>query len=898
MRSSIILFLFLSAALLFGQSANDLFDKGNYSSAISAYQRTVDSNPAGYLNLAKSHIALKQFDEAIDALQNYKAKYSSADKTYADKMIALLERDDDFVKIENLGLNVNSAGSEVFPRISQDGNTLYFIASDRTGGVGASDSWYSTKDKNGKWGKGVNFGSPLNTSSNDGLLAISGDDNVAIFFGHYQGTFGGGDLFYTVRQGNGWSDPCNLGATINSDGWESMANLAPDGRTLFFTSSRSGGVGDEDIYVTSLTPNGWTKPANLGSTINTTKKEKYPFLSADGKTLYFSSDGHIGFGGQDLFYSKKLGDSWTSWSEPVNMGKHINTLENDQDLTIPASGVRGYVVKNNLSDGHGKTDIYSFVLPYEMRPEPVFQVYGTVQDDKGNPVAAVIRYQDLDTNEEIARATSNRSDGLYKIALPAHRRYAISIDMKGYLYYSDLLDLRNPDDLLEQQTINQLLSKEVQNIRKAQSRFNELNGELNLLLQKDSKEVSQAFAEYQKLSTQFRDNSRNLNTYVKRAKMEWLSSEDDQRELRKDYVLQPIKVGAKLELKNVYFDFGKASLRPESKNEINKLFDLMNRAGISVEIGGHTDNVGSDQTNLRLSQSRVDEVKKYLVQKGMAQGRVSAVGYGEKHPIATNDTDAGRQANRRVEMKITNIQQREGTDEVKEEIKYDMLALLRHAAIVGGLPEDSPCSNRVASSGKKTETRKTPVKQKTVQVSAPAKELELDDNIYGGWNIHLLNYGFKNADASLGVGIVTADDDLDEYHLEYYFDNPKGVSFMAGLGALYTVQFNDIFNINLNGLFGVDGKFYSVEVLKKDEGRIFVNIPLGFRYIHNFDDLILGYDAIYNINVLKSEEIPNSLSPSNFRVGANVRWKVLQGGLFLNSGDFVDYFGFRAGVAF
>ncbi len=897
MRTTLIFLLILNVTLVFGQSAKELFDKGNYAGAATAYSRAANSSPGNYLGLATSYIALKEFDKAIEALQNYRTKYSSANKNYANKMIALLEREDDIVKIENLGTNINTSKGEAFPRISQDGKTLYFIAWDRTDGAGGSDSWYSLRNQDGSWGKGKSIGSPLNTSSHDGLLAISGDDNVAIFFGNYQGSFGSGDLFYTVRQENNWSEPCNLGAAINSEEWESMANLAPDGKTLFFTSGRDGGIGDEDIYVTTLTSSGWSKPTNLGSTINTTKKEKYPFLSADGKTLYFSSDGHVGFGGQDLFYSKKLGDSWTSWSEPVNMGKYINTLENDQDLTIPASGVRGYMVKNNMPDGQGGTDIYSFVLPYEMRPEPVFQVYGTVQDDKGNPVAAVIRYQDLDTNEEIAKATSNKSDGLYKIALPAHRRYAITIDMKGYLYYSDLLDLRNPDALLEQQTMHQLLSKEIQNIRNSQSRFSELNGKLNTLLQKNSNKIADAFLEYQKLSTQYRDNSRNFNLYIKRAKMEWLSSEDDQRELRKDYILQPIKVGAKLELKNVYFDFGKATLRPESKSEINKLYDLMNRAGISVEIGGHTDNVGSDQTNLKLSQSRVDEVKKYLVQKGMSPSRVSAVGYGEKHPIKTNDTDAERQANRRVEMKITSIQQREGTDEVKEEIKYDMLALLRHAAVVGGLPEDSPCSNKVTSTN--TKSSKKQAKEKPSQlVIYDTEEIELDNNIYDSWNLHVLNYGLKDADASLGVGFTTVDEDLDEYHLEYYFDNPKGFSFMAGGGALYTVQLNDIFNVNINALFGIDGQIYAVEVGNKDEGRFLANIPLGLRYIHSVSDLILGYDAIYNINVAKSEEIPNSLSPSNFRVGANVRWNFLQGGLFLNSGDLVDYFGFRAGFTF
>lgn len=897
MRSKlIVLFILFTFISIQAQNAKELFDKKEYAAAALAYEKSVQSAPADYLNLAKCYIATQQFESAVESLKNYTVKYSGADKTYANALIAILERDDDMVKIENIGGNINSANSEIFPRISQDGKKLYFISSDRAGGYGGDDAWYSTRNDDGSWNKPTVLSSQVNTDSHEGILAISGDGNVAIFFGNYQGSFGSGDLFYSVRQGaSEWSFPCNLGGTINSDSWESMANLGPDGRTMFFTSDRSGGQGEEDIWVSTLSETGWSAPVNLGPVINSTDDEKYPFLSADGKTLYFSSSGHPGFGGQDLFVSRRLGDGWTEWSTPVNLGKYINTLENDQDLSIPASGVRGYMVKYNQPGGLGSADIYTFVLPMEMRPEPVFSVYGTVQDDHGNPVAAIIRYQDIDSGEEIATATSNKEDGMYRVALPAYRRYAITIDMKGYLYYSDLLDLRNPDELVEKQTINQILATEVSNIETARKNFQEYNMKLESLLKSSSNDISTMFSEYQGLANKYQNNSRILETYIKRAKMEWLSNEDDTREFRKDYVLQPIKIGAKLELKNIYFDFAKATLRSESRQALDQVYDLLERAPITVEISGHTDNVGSDDANLSLSQARVDEVKKFLVQKGITENRIAAVGYGEKYPIATNDTDEGRQKNRRVELKITNITQREGSDVVKDEIKYDMLTLLYSAAKAGGIPEDSPCLE--GDGIVKTDVVKpAPVVTKTKPVTQ-VDEITLDTNILGGFSASILNFGLDNTDDALGVSLIYTSEDLDETHLEYYFSTPTGMDWLAGAGYIMTVQFNDIFNINLNWLMGVESKFWSVKVLNEDKVQYYINLPIGFRYIHKISDFTLGYDAIYDIGLTASDD-PAEIKPSYLRLGANARYGMFQGALHLNSGDDINYFGFRLGVTF
>lgn len=775
-----------------------------------------------YLDAAKDLIAAGEFKSAADTYAEMLLHFPEADKEYYLQIIEILLQDDKFVEIKNLGPEINSAQNDIFPRISSDGQTLYFISSDRPGGYGGDDAWFSKRKSDGSWGKAENFGPQFNTDTHEGILAISNDDNFAIAFGNYEGSFGGGDLFYIVRKGNRWTLPCNLGGKINTSSWESMANLAPDGKSMLFTSDRSGGVGDEDIWVTTLTENGWTTPINLGSTINTTAKEKYPFLSADGKTLYFSSNGHPGLGGQDIFVSRRIGDSWTEWTKPVNLGKFINTVNDDQDLTIPASGDVAYMVRRNQPGGYGMADIYTFELPEDMRPEKVFNIYGNIIDDEGNPVAAIIHFYDKKTGAEITKAQSRSLDGSYTTNLPYGKDYYIVIDMKGYLVVSDEFSLQSKD----------------------------------------------------------------------------------KQSMKRDYMLQKIKVGLKFELKNIYFDFGKATLRDESKVELDRLYDILSRSMISIELGGHTDNVGSDENNLKLSQDRVNSVKEYLVKKGIPADRINAVGYGESQPIASNDTEEGRQKNRRVEVKITSVTEDKSggdvvTEEVemkkKEEAKFDMLAMLRYAAELGGLPKGSPCSNESYF------LQDVPL----VYKSQP-KTYEYDDRndgyislknyIFGGFNAHILNYGNKGSDASWGVGVNFVTSGLDEYYAEYYFSNPSVIKLFAGAGLLYSWQLYDIVKLKLNLLYGFDAKFWTTELGTTKDTYLYGNIPVGVRYLHDIAGFNLGADVIYNINVLKSDKLNSK--PSFLKLGVNARWGMFQAGVYLNSGDYVDYFGIRAGICF
>ncbi|MCF8370838.1 MAG: OmpA family protein [Bacteroidales bacterium] len=898
-------FTFFFLNLVHGQTAEEFFNKKDYHNAAIRYEIEVASNPAGYLNLGKSYFALKEYDKAVDAYKNYKEKFVSADKDYINKLIELLEREDDYVEVVNVGSVINSGIAEAVPRISQDGKILYFKSVNRTGGVGGEDIWYSTKQPDGNWGEPIQF-KDLNTTSSEALYSIGGGQNVAILFGNYKGTFGNGDLFYSVKTATGWTMPCNLGATINSKKWESQACLAPDGKTLFFCSNRSGGQGGDDIYVTVLSENGWSQPENLGSVINTDKGEYRPTMAADGKTLYFASHGHFGFGNSDIFVSRKIGPAWQDWSKPVNLGKYINTLESDEDLSLPNSGIRAYTVKINAADGFGDYDIYSFILPPTMRPESVFKVHGRVTNQKDSAISVILRYFDLETGEEKAKSVSSSADGYYEVALPPLKRYQVVVDMKGYLYYTDILDLTNPDSFRKEVTMNEKLSGEMANIKKAKAKFEEYNVDLQKQIDSNSSNIYKGFKEYEHLANLYRINAKNLDFAIKRAKLAWLSEEDLNLDIEQDHRLTTIQVGASFELKNIFFDFGKATLTEASKTELNKLVDIMKRSDIIIELGGHSDDVGSAESNKSLSQERVNSVRDYMVASGIESSRIAAMGYGEERPIASNDTEEGRQKNRRVDVQITDIKPREGAEVVtagdlkkenqEDELSgFDFLSTLQYAARKGGLPDDSPCANGVSYlyAG-----NNEPAAMKTQKTKKPKASYTLDKSnyIYKSFNAHFLNYGYKNYGTMMGVGVNILARDLAEYHGEYYFMGPDSMKRQAGIGLLFPVKFDDIFNIPLSFHYGVDfNLLWAADKLNGEDGWAFFNFPVGLRYSHNISDgFVVGPEFLYYFgHKIKSFDTKSKY----IHFGVNGRWKMFQGGLFFNKGDFVDYMGFRAGIA-
>lgn len=469
----------------------------------------------------------------------------------------------------NLGDSINSEVSEYFPAITIDGNQLFYTR--RVNNM--NEDFYESSRKDTVWQRSRSLPGDINTSSNEGAQNISQDGQWLIFTGcNFPDGFGSCDLYISYLTPDGWSTPENLGETINTEAWESAPSLSPDKRDLYFASNRAGGFGKSDIYVSHRMPDGsWSEPKNAGPEINTAGTESCPFIHADNQTLYFTSDGHPGYGGDDLFMIKKTANG--VWSKAENLGYPINTIENEGSLVISSDGKTAFYASDR-SDSKGGLDLYSFELREDVRPSRTLWVKGKVYDAKTNKgLPSAVELTDLETKQVLSKVQTNET-GNYLITLPVGKDYAFNVSRKGYLFFSDNFPLKNNAP----------------------------------------------------------DSTYNI-----------------------DIPLQPLEKNATVILRNIFFDVNKYDLQPESFVELDNLVSLLKEnPALKISINGHTDNTGTPADNMKLSNNRANEVVRYLVSKGIMASRLSAKGWGETQPIATNNTEEGRAKNRRTEMKVLN----------------------------------------------------------------------------------------------------------------------------------------------------------------------------------------------------------------------------------------------------
>lgn len=468
---------------------------------------------------------------------------------------------------ENLGPNINTEYEEYAPKVTPDGETLYFCRRDDPDGSGGEDIYVSVLDADGEWAKAQNIGAPLNDGGPNSVTGSSQDGNYLLI---HDGSKSVG-FATTDRVDREWTQPTPLSIpNFYSNSTYHNGCLSSDGKSILMSVSLPGTIGGNDLYVTHLTDNGWSTPVSLGPTINTTSEESSVFLAADGETIYFSSDGHGGYGGSDVLMARRLDESWEHWSEPENLGPRINGPNNERFYVIPASGDYVYYSSYN---GDKKDDIYRIGLPIDKRPKPVTLVKGSVLNGKtGKPLAAVVHYEDLESGKELGTVKSDPASGTYKIILPSGRRYGFYAETPGY------------------------------------------------------------FSE---------------NTNVD------LTDQHEYRTTTQDLTVVPIESGQTVPIRNVFFETGKTQLAAESSLELNRLVAIIQKhSNFSLEISGHTDDVGTDENNKSLSDKRANAVLKYLTSKGVSANRVVAVGYGESKPLVPNDSEYNRSLNRRVEFTV------------------------------------------------------------------------------------------------------------------------------------------------------------------------------------------------------------------------------------------------------
>lgn len=539
--------------------------------------------------LAYDFIKNQKFDSAAFVFNAFKVYYPDY-KSYFDEIIDILTRDEVLPTMNHFPTPINTNYDEWDPNPTPDGKYLFMTAR-RPKGFGGIDIFVS-ENIDGMWQEPQALKPPINGSKDETIDNVTVDGNILLLSGNYPGSFGKFDIYISTNSDTGWTAPRQLAIPVNSGHQDESGYITSDGRAIIFTSDRPGGIGpfvpygqvyngsqngNMDIYISFITPNGWSQPINLGETINTPFSERSAFLHPDGKTLYFSSEGHPGLGGLDVFKSVRLSDtSWTEWSKPVNLGRFINTVDDDWGYKIGITGDSAFFSSRNRTPGLGGFDIYSITLPKEYRPEKVVIVKGRILNKQNKPLAAQIKWQDLKSGEVLGNLNSNPRTGDYFIALPLGKFYGYFADKEGYYPTSGNLDLRN---IKSDTTIIQ---------------------DIILVSQKE------------------------------------IESKQE-----------------KITINNIFFDYDKFDLRPESYYELDrfiKFYEKMGKKEIVIE--GHTDNIGSNKYNLDLSEKRAKAVRDYLVSKGVEEKLLTLIGFGATRPIAPNDTEPNRQKNRRVEIRI------------------------------------------------------------------------------------------------------------------------------------------------------------------------------------------------------------------------------------------------------
>jgi OOP family OmpA-OmpF porin len=350
---------------------------------------------------------------------------------------------------ERLSEKVNSEFSEMRPLISPDGKTLYFSRRNHPGNVGGvkdyEDIWFSEMDTvSGEWMEAQNIGSVLNNDGPNFISSITPDGNTMVLLlgNEYKsnGKMAAG-VSISTKTADGWSKPQNL-EIPNNYNLSDKANfyMANNRKAIIMAVEREDSYGDRDLYVSFLEDDGkWTEPKNLGNTVNTASEESAPFLAADDETLYFSSRGFSGYGGSDIYVTRRLDDTWENWSEPQNLGPEINSELDDEFFNIPASGQYAYYSRAITEDN---MDIFRVELPVFYKPAPVVAVKGRVYNAKTNePIEAKIFYEKLPEGEEIGIARSEAGTGNYEIILPSGKQYGYLAEAEGFLSISANIDL-------------------------------------------------------------------------------------------------------------------------------------------------------------------------------------------------------------------------------------------------------------------------------------------------------------------------------------------------------------------------------------------------------------------------------------------------------------------------
>lgn len=582
--------------------------------AIQMFEKAAKINPGFYpmmyYSKGKIEMKIEQFSDAKESFTRLLA-FKKIPSGYISEAKQLIENCDfaieamkhpvDFDPV-NMGDSVNSVYNEYWPSLTADETIIIFTRLvPKTDSHGRpvtqetnpdkivrdlqtmmslqkmfQEDFYASYSIDSTWTKAESLGYLLNSKDlNEGAQTMTADGQVMYFTACRRADSEGScDIYKTVKMGNKWTEPVNIGPPVNTKSWEGQPSISADGRTLYFLSRRAGGMGKEDIWVSYLKEDGnFTRPENPGDSINTSGRESSPFIHHDNKTLYFASNTWTGMGEFDLFKSTKKQEG--GWTTPMNLGYPINSVRDEVGFFVSASGKRAYYASDRQAEK--AKDIYMFELPEQIQPNPVSYFKGRIFDaETGHNLSAQFELIDLESQEVIMESKSNAITGNFLVCIPVNKDYALNVSKTGYLFYSDNFALKG-----------------IHNVEEP---------------------------------------------------------------YEKDIPMKPIREGQKIILKNIFFAHDSYDLKNTSLVELNKVIQfLQNNESLRIEISGHTDNTGSSDYNLKLSEHRAQAVYNYLIGNGISKERMFYKGYGETEPVSNNDTDEGRSENRRTEMKIIGI---------------------------------------------------------------------------------------------------------------------------------------------------------------------------------------------------------------------------------------------------
>lgn len=526
-----------------------------------------------YLKQGKFAEAYRQFQE-VDPLFDEafkKSMYYGQMKGKMDFLSTQLDKAQTIQK-EMLEAPLNEFQLQYFPVLTADGEQILFTKRDGTANFDKEDIFtaFVTPDK--KWTKPQSIAQSINSPYNEGTCTITADGNILIYTScDAPDSQGSCDLYVAYRTNGAWQRPVNMGTKVNSRSWDSQPSLSADGRILFFSSNRKGGYGGNDIWYTVRQNDGsWSEAKNLGNTVNTEKDEISPFMFFNNEILFFSSDGHQGFGGMDIFLSRVKNGVFQS---PENLGLPINDHLDQVALFITAQKDYAYYTELNTHDGaKDRSFLYRFRFPEDIYiGENLTVTEGKVLNAKtGQPISATLSLVSLTNDSTLYQFQSDGKTGEFMMLYPEKAISGLYVEKQGYL-------------------------PKIYNVE--------------------------------------RDNIKN----VKDLKVE----------------LVPVSSGEEFVFENVFFDFDKYDLKPESQSSLKRLKKfLLENPNVNILISGHTDNVGSASYNQNLSLQRAKSVQSFLVDEGLHPGRVLVEGKGDKEPMVPNTTPENQALNRRITIKV------------------------------------------------------------------------------------------------------------------------------------------------------------------------------------------------------------------------------------------------------